>query len=275
MGLSCRLKGPILCGMKPSGLWLSSELCLSSAQSPGHLCPSQREPSSPGVLSVSTHPRNALGRWLRGFLSGKTFPTLQFPPRLARRPQEDFLHVMDVGIHPLCKRSSRPSGLPAGGRLLLFFSHRSPLATQEPPLQAAHRTTGPTGNLLRLLGPMEGSRTMRPLHSSLESQLHCPRPPIQPASLDSGSFLCPHHRWPSRPPPSLKAAVLSLLHLKVQGSLRLDAHHSLLGKEAPLSSCSSASSWAPALLSAPPPRLQGFKGASSFPVMFSDQQLPQ
>lgn len=78
-GLSCRLKGPILCGMKPSGLWLSSELCLSSAQSPGHLCPSQRGQLSPGVLQCLHTPQKCPGRWLRGFLSGKTFPTLQFP----------------------------------------------------------------------------------------------------------------------------------------------------------------------------------------------------
>ena len=78
-GLLCRLKGPILCGMKPSGLWLSSELCLSSAQSPGHLCPSQRGQLSPGVLQCLHTPQKCPGRWLRGFLSGKTFPTLQFP----------------------------------------------------------------------------------------------------------------------------------------------------------------------------------------------------
>lgn len=78
-GLSCRLKGPILCGMKPSGLWLFSELCLSSAQSPGHLCLSQRGQLSPGLLQCLHTPQKCPGWWLQGFLSGKTFPTLQFP----------------------------------------------------------------------------------------------------------------------------------------------------------------------------------------------------
>ena len=69
--------------------------------------------------------------------------------------------MMDVGIHPCVQRSSRPSGLPAGGRLLLVVSHQVTSGNTGAPVKAAHRATGPTGELgPRLLGPMEGSRPM-------------------------------------------------------------------------------------------------------------------
>ena len=137
-GLLCRLKGPILCGMKPSGLWLSSVALseLDSVTRPP--LPLTAWTALPWLLTVSPHTPEMPWMAAPGLPLRENFPDSAVPSRLARRPPGGLPHVMDDC--PVGSAAPDPQAFRLGGASSVLQSpgdlcqHRGPFEGPQGPL---------------------------------------------------------------------------------------------------------------------------------------------